>query len=765
MKFDRGRCRRCIQIAFVINLLWLAFNAAALEYNHSKILILHSYHQGYHWTDGVMRGILTEFTQQVQYDSLVIEYMDTKRNDSPEYVQFLKKLYRTKFRSTRFKAIIASDNAALSFILKNRAEIFPEVPVVFCGINDFHDSLLVEQSDITGILENYDFLDIVHLALKLHPETQNIAVVSDICPNCPEDMLLFRKALESLPMAYNVIEIMGGTLAEIRAGVSRLPEQTVIFRLSVDPIIYDPEYEPWENYCSLPTYTAIAHDVREGAIGGIIISPEKQGRIAAKIIRHVLAGKTIDRFPIIRKCPRQPIFNFDMLVKFKISEKMLPPGSLIINRPFSFYQTYKTMVWTTISIFSFLIGLIVLLSINIVNRHLAEKAMKENQEKYRVLIETIPHGILEISLSGEMFFANRTFLNMLKLTTENLVRQNFTNLISTNSRKKIDKYFKNNDRPSQDAPNSFKTKLRRSDGEWLDVQIDWNYKRDQEGNRPGITCVVSDITERLKAEKQEKLRQEQLLQADKLAALGTVVSGVAHEINNPNNFIILNIPLLKRTFESMLPFFSQRYEQIGDFEIAGFKFSQLRGEIPEMCDDILDGSRRIRDIVKDIKEYSQQNLADLIEAVDINQVIRSSVNLLGNYIHNHTHNLQIHYGKNLPLVTGNFQHFEQVIINLLQNSCQALPDKNKALIVTTHFISAAETVQVEIRDEGVGIPRKNLNGIFDPFFTTKRELGGVGLGLSISNTIIQKYGGKWTFTSQPGKGTTVKISLAAISPN
>ena len=113
----------------------------------------------------------------------------------------------------------------------------------------------------------------------------------------------------------------------------------------------------------------------------------------------------------------------------------------------------------------------------------------------------------------------------------------------------------------------------------------------------------------------------------------------------------------------------------------------------------------------------------------------------------------------LPRVTGNFQQLEQVVINLLTNACQALPDRDRGVAVATRFHAASARLSLEVRDEGVGIPTKNLAHVMDPFFTTKQSKGGTGLGLSISYNIVKNHGGDLAIASLPGTGTTVTVSL------
>lgn len=303
------------------------------------------------------------------------------------------------------------------------------------------------------------------------------------------------------------------------------------------------------------------------------------------------------------------------------------------------------------------------------------------------------------------------------------------------------------------------------DGTTKFVELSISLMRDSEGRPIGFRGVGRDITERKKAEEQAKLHQQQLMQASKMVALGTLVSGVAHEINNPNNFIMLNSPMLKEAWENAMPILEKYYAENGDFLIGGMNFTEMRNNIPALFSGISDGAKRIKQIVDDLKNYVRDDTADLTQSVDITAVLKSAVALLSNMIKKSTNRFSIEYGKNIPSLKGNFQRLEQVIINLIQNACQALPDAKKGIFISVRFIKENSNIVIKVRDEGKGIPPEMLLHITDPFFTTKHDSGGIGLGLSISAKIVEEHSGSMRFESQIGAGTIVTISLPVNREN
>jgi PAS domain S-box-containing protein len=268
-----------------------------------------------------------------------------------------------------------------------------------------------------------------------------------------------------------------------------------------------------------------------------------------------------------------------------------------------------------------------------------------------------------------------------------------------------------------------------------------------------------DIAARKKAEKEAEDRRRQLVEADKMVSIGTLVAGVAHEINNPNNFIMMNSSLLQRTWKDCRKIMDQYYQENGDFLLGGMRYDEMVDNIPELFAGIKDGSERIKQIVLSLKDYARQESSDMAQPVDINDVLSKALVLLANPVKKATNRLIVTYAENLPMVKGNFQRLEQVLINIIQNACHALTEPSKSIEITTEHDVKREKVIVMVSDEGCGISQNDLKRIQDPFFTTKRNMGGTGLGLSVSAGIIEEHKGTITFNSKKGKGTKVTISL------
>jgi polar amino acid transport system substrate-binding protein len=260
-----------------------------------------------------------------------------------------------------------------------------------------------------------------------------------------------------------------------------------------------------------------------------------------------------------------------------------------------------------------------------------------------------------------------------------------------------------------------------------------------------------------RAEARTLEQQRQMVHLDKMVALGTLVSGVAHEINNPNNFVMLNAPVLDDAFNSIMPILDETREFSGDFLVAGLPYSEMREAIPSLLSGILEGARRISAIVRSLKEFARSDTPGFQELVDMNGVIESALMLVGNLVKRRTLNFSVKLQDDLPSIKGNSQRLEQVVINLVQNACESLLDTSGKVSVTT--AARGQQVLVIVSDEGCGIPASQIPHITDPFYTNKRAVGGTGLGLSVSHGIVKEHDGTMSFESKEGAGTTVTIAF------
>jgi PAS domain S-box-containing protein len=304
-------------------------------------------------------------------------------------------------------------------------------------------------------------------------------------------------------------------------------------------------------------------------------------------------------------------------------------------------------------------------------------------------------------------------------------------------------------------------RIRRADGSWTWFESASRAIRDPAtGQVMEIHSSGRDISERHRAQEREREHELALFQASKMASLGTLVSGIAHEINNPNNFIRLNSQNL-REFWGDIRTIMDAADAGGPLSLHGIPWETARGMVDDLLGGIGEGSSRIEKLLLNLRDFARGDEGRLNETVEMNAVVRSAVMIVRNLIQKSTDSFVVRETPGLPIVRGNYHQIEQVVINLVTNACQALPARDRGVTIETGMEDGGEWVVLRVIDEGIGIPPENLTRVIDPFFTTRRQAGGSGLGLSVSSRIVQNHGGTMSFTSTVDTGTVVTVRFPA----
>ncbi|MBU4328604.1 MAG: PAS domain S-box protein, partial [Proteobacteria bacterium] len=394
-------------------------------------------------------------------------------------------------------------------------------------------------------------------------------------------------------------------------------------------------------------------------------------------------------------------------------------------------------------------------------RMVAEAALRESEDKFRNLTASALDGIILMDHEGNIAYWNEAAATIFGFTSAEALGSPVHQLIDARreGESKIVQVFEGKNLVG-DFAHTVELVARHRSGSEVLVELSLSSTRIK--NKWHAIWIVRDVTERKRSEEQARKQQQQLQHADKMISLGLLVSGVAHEINNPNSIALLNLPVLARAWESVKPILDEFYNETGDFTVAGVDYTVMRQQLPRVCAELEESAARIRQIVVDLKDYARAETSGQMIHVDMNDVVQSGVRLTMNSICRVTKSFSATYVENLPKVLGNRQRLVQVVINLIQNSCEALGESGGAISVSTRYNRETDGVEIVIRDEGGGIASDVLNKVTDPFFTTKRNMGGTGLGLSVSAGIVKEHNGMIYFDSMLNQGTEVIVSLPAL---
>ena len=388
-------------------------------------------------------------------------------------------------------------------------------------------------------------------------------------------------------------------------------------------------------------------------------------------------------------------------------------------------------------------------------RNHALNEVRKRDQICRAIVEQSVEGISITRFDGSILMSNPACSRMTGYSEAELCQRSIHDLVLTDTTVMLKTLAE------EDTSGVWEVAILRKDGSRFFAQIH-AYPivfSSEQGEEQAILSVVTDITKRKRAETEKSFLQKQALSNARLASVGVMAAGIVHEVNNPNNAILFNSNLLANAWQDIEIILHEYFGENGDFSLGGLPFTEMCQILPSLIDGIGEHSSRIRNIVNNMRHISSESQEGLEDNLDVLESLEQAVAFLKGQIQQRTKHFTLKIDRSLPTIRGNRQQLEQVFINIIMNALQSLADKERGIHVSITTTVGRESVLVRVCDEGVGIVDEYQPRLMEPFFSTKLAEGGSGLGLFISNRIIENHGGNITFLSKPGKGTTVSIHL------
>lgn len=410
----------------------VAGSAFAQAENSKKInmLFLNSYEYGYQWSDTILEGIKSVLSQSELNIDLHIEYMDTKIRYNQKVKMHLFAIYAHKYRNMVFDIIIVSDNNGFDFYRQFQSDLFPGVPTIFCGVNDFAPQTIAGMSNVTGVVESFDIKENLELAQKYHPERKRFVVIEDNSTTAKAIKSQILQAFNKMAVTPKYEFLKAVSLDQLKRDAKAMADDSVFY---VIPFYMDDQKgrytakevvnAVWRS-TGAPIYSNWKFMVGSGVVGGKMIDGFEHGISAANMAISVLEGEDPMNIPIVKPNDELFIFDNNIMDRFNIDSDDLPSGSTIINRTAYFFEVDRQVFWFLVLSAILVTITLVFLVFNISERKAAESKLKDQLAFVRQLMNTIPIPIYFRNESGKFTGVNLSFEKWFNMDREQILGTN-----------------------------------------------------------------------------------------------------------------------------------------------------------------------------------------------------------------------------------------------------------------------------------------------------------------------------------------------------
>jgi PAS domain S-box-containing protein len=383
-----------------------------------RVLILHSYHQGYVWTDEVQAAFSATLAQSGLPIEVHVKYLDVTRFTDPKplrrNLELRSRQLVDQFVGKVFDMVLVSDNAALDFVLEHREPLTGNAPIVFCGINNFSPDMLRGQANITGVAETPSFDATMALALKLHPKASKLLVLAEDTPTGKANLVLLHAQSSHFSSRLQIEVLKETDIHTLEARLAGLgPEWLVlpmVRPLDEHGVLSAPEASQRLSRAStVPLFAAWDFWMGHGPVAGVVVTAKSQGQAAAAMAIRVLKGERAESIPVVRQENNITMADHNAMTRFGMSESLLPESTEILNAPVSFYAVNKDVFWTGGAASLCLLILSIFLALNVSRRKKAEALYLGQLNFVETLLRAMPAPVFFKDIEGRYLGVNLAF--------------------------------------------------------------------------------------------------------------------------------------------------------------------------------------------------------------------------------------------------------------------------------------------------------------------------------------------------------------------
>lgn len=681
--------------------------------NSSKeILLLHSYNNGLKWTDGITQGVKEILDKYPQYE-LTIEYMDSKKIDSQEYFDILMNLYEKKFSNRKYLVVIAADNYAYEFVLKNHKKLFDKSSVVFAGVENFDKNFipLELKKDVTGVVEYKEIKKNIELIRKTIVDLNTLYIISD---DTFSSLAIKEQILNDVKSFEKDIKIVFDNKIDIDTilnKVNLLPKNSAVLFSSLykdinGKYITSSQLRKFFNSSKYPIFALNKIHLGEGIVGGVMVNATEQGNLAAKKTIEIIQGKDASLIPISIPTSKY-YFDYEVLKKFNLNNSKIPILSTMINEPKNFFEKNRQFIDGTFILLPLLFLLIIGLIVNITKRINLEIKLVEQNKLDNVLLNNIKSIIYWKSNDGTLLGCNEALCLLLDMKKEEIIGKKIHEILPSLCDKIKD---------SDEFINELETTLTFKNVS-MEVLIRRKRYFNKKNQEAGIVTIINDMTDIKKLQNQRKKDEQFIIQRSKLSEIGEIMTSIAHQWKTPLIEIstIAQELLYKRSKKEL-----------------------SKEDSKEFVDEIMTQVQYMTKTIDDFRSFIKPSMSK--SNFEIREAIEELLRIIEHNIKYNYIDVEVNFQENKKyIISGYPNEFKQAILSIINNARDSILKKrekeNFQGKITIDTFYENENIYISIKDNGIGIKKDNLEKIFEPFFTDK--INGDGFGLYMVKLIIE----------------------------
>lgn len=675
----------------------------------------------------------------IYYDSL-----DLNRFPGRAHEERMTRLLSEKYAEARPDVMIALGRVALEYLLRHRETFAPGVPIIVCYWAGANPATVASLSNVTGVFSEFNWSETFALAARLQPGAREVAIVSEASASTWEKEAQKQLAPHLAP--YKVRYLADLPYDTLLKEVAHLPRDTIVLIMPIfedgDRVSRIPARVAADvaRASSAPTYAPIDTFLGAGIVGGYMDTFETAGSTAAELVIEVLERKQA-ALPSPITAPHNFAVDARQLQRWGLSQSSLPDGTRLVFKVPTLWEQYRTLILITVSVFALLVCCLVALSLQVLKRRRAEATLEASEERMRFAAASTNTGLWQYDIPSRQLWATEHCRSMFGLKAESrLTPGAFLSAVHPDDRAVALASIQ------AIAPAAERSEFRVLDP---DGQLRWylasaSREFDKNGEPVQVNGVFSDVTPRRKAEleaeqmeKALRATRRELARVSRQTTIGTMAASIAHEINQPLSALVTNGGIGLRLLA---------------------KAESDLDEVRDVLKRIIDDGHRASHIISSIRAMFKKDRREEFP-VSIPDLVGEVLALVHSELESQRVSLQVELHQDSSLVMADRLQLQQVLLNLIMNAVEAMgsmESRERSLLVKSE-LDGTDDMLITVEDTGPGIDPRDMDRIFDAFFTTKSH--GMGLGLSICQSIVDSHGGRLWANKRVPHGTAFHIRL------